>query len=51
MEQFELEFTEAVDREAGIVILNKIENEIVELCKRNNAIFKNGLGNFKRGDK
>ena len=46
--KFEIEFKEAVDREEGIVILNKMENEIVELCKRNNANFKNGINNFKR---
>ena len=46
--KFEIEFKDNVDREEGIVILNKMENEIVELCKRNNATFKNGISNFKR---
>lgn len=46
--KFEIEFNENVDREEGISILNKMENEIVELCKKNNAIFKNGISNFKR---
>ena len=46
--KFEIEFKNTVDREEGIVILNKMENEIVELCKKNNAIFKNGISNFKR---
>lgn len=44
--KFEIEFKESIDREEGLVILNKMENEIVELCKRNNAIFKNGIGNL-----
>lgn len=46
--KFEIEFNENVDREECISILNKMENEIVELCKKNNAIFKNGISNFKR---
>lgn len=43
---FEIEFKEKVDSNEGCIILNRIENEIVRICKMNNVIFKNGTGNF-----
>ena len=44
--KFEAKFNDKITREEAISILNKLENEIVELCKDNNALFTNGLGNF-----
>ena len=44
--KFEAKFNDKITREEAISILNKLENEIVELCKDNSALFTNGLGNF-----
>ena len=44
--KFESKFNDKITREEAVSILNKLENQIVELCKDNNALFTNGLGNF-----
>lgn len=44
--KFKIEFNELVTREEGISTLNKIENEILALCKKNNANIKDGIGNL-----
>ena len=49
--EFKIAFKEAVDAEVGVSTLNKIENEIMDVCNKNNVVFKGGLGNFVRVSK
>jgi len=46
--EFKIAFKEPVDAEVGVSTLNKIENEIVDICNKNNVVFKGGMGSLKR---
>ena len=46
--EFKIVFKEPVDAEVGVSTLNKIENEIVDICNKNNVVFKGGMGSLKR---